>query len=74
MRYITVDQFKGVDWIDIYVMDDRINDMLEIEQGLSLAEGFKMIDEFKNKYNISNIDFKLYNKLEQLIKSEEITQ
>lgn len=72
MKYITVDQFKGTNWIDVYVMDDNINDMLEIEQGLSLGEGFKFINQFKNKYGINTIDFKLYDKMENLIKSEEI--
>lgn len=47
------------------------NDMLETEQGLPLGEGFKFINQFKNKYGINTIDFKLYDKMENLIKSEE---
>lgn len=73
MKYITVDQFKGSDWVDVYVMDDRVNDMLEIKQGLSLAKGFEVVNKFKNEYGINKVDFKLYDKMERLIKSEEIT-
>lgn len=72
MKYIIVDQFKNMEWIDVYLIDDTISDIIETKQGLSLARGFKTILELKKKYNIDHIDFKTYDRNEYLIKSEDI--
>lgn len=67
MMSILVDQFKGNDFLDIYVNN---NDLEEVYQGLSISEGYKKIKELKNKYNINKVVFKIYNENEQLVKTE----
>jgi len=47
MKTITVDQFLGTSWVDVYVKDENSNELLEIEQGLKMDEAYTAINKQK---------------------------
>ena len=73
MKTITVDQFLGTSWVDVYVKDENSNELLEIEQGLKMDEAYTAINKHKNEYGITEGVFNLYNGNEVQIESNKVT-
>lgn len=73
MKFIVVDQFKGQELVDVYVVDDHKNDFIEIDQQLKLSEAHRKIKEYKEKYGITKADYVLYDNKDVELERKEVT-
>lgn len=72
MKTIIVDQFKGVSFVDVYVIDIDKNELLEIEQGMPISVMYQLIMKFKNDYGVTIAKFNEYDENEELRAVREI--
>lgn len=68
---IAVEQFLGMAWADVYVLNHN-NEMVEVKQGVELEESFQIIDQFKENYNINNATHIIYDSNEKEVSRRDI--
>ena len=68
---IIVDQFKGVTFVDVYVIKD--SRFMEIEHGVPLSVMYQLINRFKREYGLNTVIFNEYNEDEEHIATREVS-
>lgn len=66
-NHILVEQYKHDDYMNVGV---NINGSWEVKGSLEFMDAFLLINEYKEKYKINKVDFRLYGSENEVIYKE----